>query len=102
MPEKSLVYCEDAQICEFQDTAIEFLGEVLGLPAEDCLFLSDESDLDDFSSMQMPEGVPAATSWDSWVTGRVQAHYGITLTTTRINLVLLFHWIEREKKDVRH
>jgi hypothetical protein len=90
-----LATCEQFQIEEYEAIAAEFVRKILGLNPEEC-FLSDESELDDFSLM----GTTLDTgdmSWDEYIIARVRDEYGIELATTRINLVRLFTMIERSQ-----
>jgi hypothetical protein len=92
--------CEQFQIATVDTIASAFLRDILGLHAEDC-FLSDESDLDDFSLMagSLDTG---ERSWDEYVIDKIHAQYGITLKTTRVNLVSLFYQIEQASNVVYH
>lgn len=92
--------CEQIQIEDFQETAMKFVRDILGLQPEHC-FLSDESDLDEFSLMgdSLDTG---NQSWDDFVIDKIQAKYGIALKTTRINLVTLFNQIESASAVVYH
>lgn len=93
--------CEQFQIEDFQETASNFMRDILSLRPEDCCFLSDESDLDEFSLMgdSLDTG---NLSWDDFVINKIHAKYGIELKTTRINLVTLFHQIEAAPAVVYH
>lgn len=97
---QTTVCCKQYQIDDFAKTAFVFLRDILGLKPHDC-FLSDESDLDDFSLMggSLDTG---EVSWDQFIILRIQAKYGIALTTTRVNLVSLFNQIDRAPKVVFH
>jgi hypothetical protein len=97
---QNAVYCEQIQIDDFEKTASAFLRDILGIKPHEC-FLSDESDLDDFSLMgdSLDTG---ELSWDKYVIAKIQTQYGITLTTTRVNLVSLFDRIEQSSKVMLH
>lgn len=85
--------CEKFQIEDFETTASKFMRCILGLtPFE--FSLSDESDLDDFSLMNSSLDT-GKLSWDEFVLEKIQAEYGLTLASTRINLVALFYQIEQ-------
>lgn len=91
--------CEKFQIEDFDSIASKFMRVVFGLtPFE--FSLSDESDLDDFSMMSSLD--TGDLSWDQFVLDKIQAEYGITLATTRINLVTLFSQIEQASHVVYH
>jgi hypothetical protein len=94
------VYCEQIQIDDFEKTAAGFLRDILGVKPHEC-FLSDDSDLDDFSLMgdSLDTG---DLSWDQFVIDKIRAKYGISLKTTRINLVSLFNQIEQSSKVMYH
>lgn len=92
--------CEQFQIEEFETTASKFMRSVLGLtPFE--YSLSDESDLDDFSLMDSSLDT-GNLSWDEYVLDKIQDEYGLTLASTRINLVALFCQIEQGSAVVYH
>lgn len=85
------------------------MQEVLGLDFEHVV-ITDLSDLSDFTYSGMPAGslntaLPAkdlVAIWDKWAIARVQELYGITLTTTVVNLICLFNQIEQAKKALIH
>lgn len=102
MPELFRDYCDRSKIEELEETAAAFFQNVLGIPPGACLFMSDESDLDDFAIAGLPDEAPEGVSWDQWVTAQVETLYGITLATTRVNLVSLFRQIEQVTRAARH
>jgi hypothetical protein len=92
--------CEQFQIDDYQQTALKFMRDILGISPENC-FLSDESDLDEFSLMG-DELDTGNLSWDDFIINKIHAKYGIALTTTRVNLVTLFNQIEQASAVVYH
>jgi hypothetical protein len=102
----ALIFTQD-QINEFQRTEAQFMRDVLGL---DDALVTDLSDLSDFAYSGMPAGAldvsrpqkELVATWDAWVIARVQKLYGITLTTTVVNLVCLFNQIEVSKRALVH
>lgn len=92
--------CEQFQIDDFQETASKFVRDILGLRPEEC-FLSDDSDLDEFSLMGDSLDTGNLT-WDDFVINKIHAQYGISLNTTRINMVTLFNQIEQASAVVYH
>lgn len=90
-----LATCEQFQIKEYEAVAANFVRNILGLNPEEC-WLSDESDLDDFSLMGMALDT-GELSWDKYIIARVYGDYGIELATPRINLVRLFSMIQRSQ-----
>lgn len=93
------VQCDKFQIDDVADTASKFMRGILGLTRFEYA-LSDESDLDDFSMMSSLN--TGDLSWDQFVIDKIRADYGITLTTTRVNLVWLFNQIEQSAIVVYH
>ena len=92
--------CEQFQMATVGPIAKSFIRDILGLEPDEC-FLSDESDLDEFSLM----GTSLDTgelSWDEYVINKIHTQYGVTLKTTRINLVTLFSQIEQTVCVVYH
>jgi hypothetical protein len=99
---KPAIQIDQCQIDAFQSISVAFLQVVLALD-RDKVMLTDLSDLSDFCySGDLPAGLldtgraprELVATWDKWVITRVQEHYGITLTTTMVNLVWLFNQIE--------
>lgn len=90
-----LAPCEQFQIEEYEAIAADFVRSILVLNPEEC-FLSDESDLDDFSLMG-PTLDTGELPWDGFIIGRIFERYGVELATTRINLVALFALIEQKR-----
>lgn len=95
-----LAACEQFQIEEYEAISADFVRNILVLYPEEC-FLSDESDLDDFSLMGRTLDT-GELPWDQFVIARVFERYGVKLTTTRINLVTLFCMIERSQNKTLH
>lgn len=95
-----LVPCEQIQIEEYETISTDFVRLILGLSPEEC-FLSDESDLDDFSLMGTSLDI-GELSWDEFVISKVRERYGIDLVTTRINLVTLFATIKQTRNKTLH
>lgn len=97
------------QINDFQQTGSQFMHDVLGLDYERVM-VTDMSDLSDFAYSGMPAGSldtsrphkELVATWDKWAIARVQELYGITLTTTVVNLIGLFNQIELSKKALVH
>lgn len=102
MPELIRDYCDRSKIEEFEETAAAFFQSVLGMPPDACMFISDESDLDDFAIAGLPDEAPEGVSWDQWVIAQIDKFYGISLATTRVNLVSLFSQIEQVSRAPRH
>ena len=95
-----LATCEQFQIEEYEAVAADFVRNIFGLNPAEC-WLSDESDLNDFSLM----GTLLDTgelSWDEYIIARVLKRYGVALSTTRINLVRLFSRIEPAQRRILH
>lgn len=97
------------QINDFQKTGAQFMHDVLGMDYE-CVMVTDLSDLSDYAYSGMPAGAldtsrplkELTAAWDKWAIARVQELYGITLTTTVVNLVWLFNQIELSTKALVH
>lgn len=107
---KPAIQIDQCQIDAFQSISVAFLQVVLALDS-DKVMLTDLSDLSDFCySGDMPAGLMDKTlpardlvaAWDKWVIARVLTFYGITLTTTVVNLVWLFNQIELSRKVQVH
>lgn len=97
------------EIGAYDDTAREFMRDVLGLDYDQC-FVSDLSDLSDFASCGLPDSVELAdegldtlyTAWDTWVTAEVDRRYRVQLATTHIRLTELFARIEAARRARVH
>jgi len=97
------------QINDFHETGAQFMRDVLGMDYERVV-VTDLSELSDFTYSGMPAGsldtaMPMkdlVATWDKWAIARVQELYGITLTTTVVNLICLFNQIEQSKKALIH
>jgi hypothetical protein len=101
---------EQCQIDEFEQTGTDFMRDILGKDYARVL-VSDISDLSDFTfSGTLPEGAldtslglkQITANWDKWVMAKIYERYGITLSTTVVNLVGLFHQIEQLKNARVH
>jgi hypothetical protein len=95
-----LASCEQFQIEEYKSIANDFVRNILGLNPEEC-FLSDESDLDDFSLMGSTLDT-GEMSWDEFVIAQISDHYGVQLKTSKVNLVSLFSMIEQSQNQTLH
>ena len=95
-----LATCEQFQIEEFEALAADFVRNILGLNPAEC-FLSDESDMDDFSLVDSMLDT-GDMSWDEYIIAKVHGDYGIELATTGISLVRLFGMIERSRNNTLH
>lgn len=95
-----LAPCEQFQIEEYEAIAADFLRNILVLNPEEC-FLSDESDLDDFSLMGRTLDT-GELPWEGFIIGRIFERYGVELATTRINVVTLFSLIEQTRHKTLH
>ena len=100
MQEQNLIF-EKEGIEQFERTAKAFMHDVLGF--DGLPMLTDSSQLSDFAydGDYPPEVLDPTQSrmqwtanWDRWVIGVVKEKYGITLTTTVIDLMTLFRQIE--------
>jgi len=92
-------YCDDFLMNDVKDIASQFMRDVLGfLPGE--FSLSDDSTLDDFSLMSRLD--TGELTWDEFVLNKVADTYGLTLSSTRINLVTLFTQIEQSTNVTYH
>jgi hypothetical protein len=97
------------KINDFKKTGTQFMRDVLGMDYERVM-VTDLSDLSDFADNGRPADILDATRsrkevialWDKWAIARVQELYGITLTTTVVNLLRLFAQIETPEKDWVH
>lgn len=105
----SSAMCEQDQIAEFDSIAADFLRNVFHLEPASCC-LSDDSELDDFAHMALPQELIQQTmplndgdvTWDDWVIARIRDCYGVELSTTRIYLVNLFNQIEQTRNQRTH
>jgi hypothetical protein len=102
MPVPQLLVDQD-QITQFDDVAHAFFRTVFHKDADEVL-ITDLSELSDFCFLgPLPEGTldtarPYAelvAAWDRWAIAAVERAYGITLPSTRVYLVALFHQIEQ-------
>lgn len=101
MDEKKVTFASQDRIELYEETARQFLREVLGLDADECL-ITDESYLSDFSSCGMPDEVADHTeslkelyaAWDTWVLGELRTRYGLEYATTAVPLLTLFRDLE--------
>lgn len=105
MPTPQLLVEQD-QIGQFEDTAHAFFRTVFHKDADQVL-ITDLSELSDFCLMgPLPEGTldtskpypELVRAWDNWAIAAVKQHYGITLATTCVYLVTLFHQIEQARQ----
>lgn len=95
------------QIEDFQQVGAQFMSDVFGL---DDALLTDISELSDFTFSGMPVGAldtsrplrELTETWDAWAIAEVQARYGITLTTTKVNMVTLLNQIEVARGQLVH
>jgi hypothetical protein len=102
--EQPIRVVQQDQIDEFEDTAHAFFRTIFRKDADE-VFITDLSDLSDFCHMRPPGAEPADTGkpypqlvaeWDTWVLAEVAQHYQLTLPSTCVNLVSLFHRIEQQ------
>ena len=101
---------EQDQIDPYAATAARFLNTVFGLNAAN-VTLTDNSDLSDFFPLG---GIPACLVekafsleelhdvWDEWALAKVRSAYGVTLSTTRVNLITLFEMLDKQQATLTH
>jgi hypothetical protein len=95
------------QIEDFQQTGSQFMRDLLGV---DEALLTDISELSDFTFSGMPIGTldtslplrELTATWDAWAIAEVESRYGITLTTTKVNMVALLNQIEVSRRQLVH
>lgn len=101
---------EQHQILEFDHLVPSFMKEMFGMDDDQFVCVTDISDLSDFTYSGMPPGAldtslprkELTAIWDRWAIARVQELYGITLTTTVVNLVWLLHQIQQTRTGPVH
>jgi len=101
---------EQHQITEFDRLVPAFMSEMFGMDDDQFVCVTDISDLSDFTYSGMPPGAldtalprkELTAIWDRWAIARVQELYGITLTTTVVNLVWLLNEIQKNKTHLVH
>lgn len=101
---------EQHQITEFDRLVPTFMKEMFGMNDDQFVCVTDISDLSDFAYSGMPsEDLDTSRPlkeltaiWDRWAIARVQELYGITLTTTVVNLVWLLNEIQQTKTRLVH
>lgn len=104
------VTIEQYQITEFDRLIPTFMKEMFGMDEDQFVCVTDISDLSDFTYSGMPPDAldtsrplkELTAIWDRWAIARVQALYGITLTTTVVNLVWLLDQIQQSKTRLVH
>lgn len=86
-----------------------FFDAVLGLNFDSC-FVSEESELSDFSfsgvgfTVDREKGIPLSSrykSWDQWIIRRLKEDFSVEISTTKINLRELFDLLD-DKPRVLH
>lgn len=101
--------CDTFQMDKFEQTAAAFVRDIFDrMPSG--FWLSDESELDDFSFFGIPDKDYAALlrsgkhhlSWDDWAIDKIARTYGVQLTTTKILLTELFRQIEAHRQRQLH
>jgi len=101
---------EQHQITEFDRMVPVFMKEMFGIDEDQFVCVTDISDLSDFTYSGMPDDAldtslprrELTKIWDRWAIARVQELYGITLTTTVVNLVWLFDQIQQTRTRSVH
>ena len=101
MPTPQIKLAPQEHIETYDRTAEAFFREMLDMDYR-TVVLTDESQLSDFSSCGLPEGIvhehcslnELYDAWDTWVLPRIRAHYDIELEKTSILFVDLFQKIE--------
>lgn len=99
-------FAEDDVVEKFPEIAAEFL-QILGL-APDQVFISDESNLSDFSFAGPEElytGKDAeslkfdelTSLWDGWIIGEIERRFHVVLGSTEVPLCVLFRRIEESR-----
>jgi hypothetical protein len=104
------LHIEQHQITEFDRLVPAFMKEMFGMDEDQFVCVTDISDLSDFTYSGMPaEDLDTSRPrkeltaiWDRWAIARVQELYGITLTTTVVNLVWLLDQIQQAKTRLVH
>lgn len=95
------------QIDDFQQTGSQFMRDLLGV---DGALLTDTTELSDFTFSGMPIGAldtsrplrELTAAWDAWAIAEVQSRYGITLTTTKVNMITFLNQIEVSRRQLVH
>lgn len=95
-------FCRRDDIARYDGVAQAFLVHILQLDPAQCLFLSDESTLDDCYYADRPASMPDNAVWDQWILQRILVTYGVSLRTTRIRLIEVFQAIDDARCASRH
>lgn len=101
--------CDQFQMDKFEKTASAFFRDIFDLDMQGWI-LTDESELDDFSSFGIPDEDFAAmhcadndyVSWDAWIIGKIQRTYGVEIRSTKMYLVRIFDLIEQHRSKPVH